>query len=268
MENIMLKKQITIGLLLCFIAFPSFSVDMYIGLRGEGAITRGYGDIGLYKFVGTFVSIDPAQLPVRTVRSMNQMLQFSGSVGVYAQVGFLSWYTLMPELTFSFNRGLSYSGNYHALSIQEQTDYVELTGEMRYGWKTLNINLVNQFTVVRPSQRASINFLIGPAMSIIMGDVKEQFNPDFGLPSEKEGASNAPQSDAYTRHFSPNNRFDIGVTAGLGTDIDFGAIGRLSFDVRSTWYFVPLMYTYPSPNKKVKVSLPISFNIGYAIKIV
>lgn len=265
-------KRAIIGFgLYIMIGFQLFAVDIHIGLRVEGAMTRAYGNVGAYSFIGQFDDggflglLPPNPSGIFAVRSLGQLTQFSGGVGVYVQIGINRWYTFMPEVMFGFNRGLSYTGNYDRRSLYDDAndplpDFPELTGEMRYGWTVINFNLLNQFTVIRPNDMFSFHLLAGPSISVILGNVKEDFRPDFA-------SYNRPFDEAYTRRFNPGRRFDIGIIAGFGSDIDFGRAGRLSFDVRTTWYFVPQIYTYPSPNNRVRMSLPLSINLGYSFKI-
>ncbi|NIZ40620.1 PorT family protein [Entomospira entomophila] len=269
----MAKKQIFAGVLAMLLvnSVHIFAVDVFLGIRAEGAITRSYGNIGLYTFTGmfNFPVIDPdTGVPdpdatpgnVTTLRSTNQAIQFSGGAGFFVQIAFNDWYTLMPEVMFAFNRGLTVSGNYRKDIILNGPDFPELTGQIRYSWMAFNINVISQFNVLRPNEMFSFHVLAGPAMSIMVGNIKERFTSDFGM-------YNKPYNADTTNLIRPTRRFDIGVTAGIGTNIDFGKAGRLTFDVRTTWYFVPQLYTYLSPNKRVRMSLPMSLNLGYAIKL-
>ncbi|NIZ18621.1 hypothetical protein [Entomospira culicis] len=262
----MIKRQLMAGLLLLLITPASlFAVNVHVGIRGEGAITRGYGNIGLYTFNGVFAGVTPE---VVAVRSTNQMVQFSGALGVFTQVDITDWYSLVPEVMFAFNRGLTYAGNYMKSSIVDGPDHPELTGEMRYSWMAFNFNLINQFTVVRPTEMVSVHLLGGLSTSVILGRVKEQFNPDFaGVADATQGNINMPYNEANTRFFTPDKRFDVGIMAGFGAQVDFGNAGRLSVDFRSTWYFLPQIKTYLSPDNGVRMSLPFSLTLGYSVKV-
>ncbi|NIZ46885.1 PorT family protein [Entomospira nematocerorum] len=269
----MAKKQIFAGVLLVLLmnSMHIFAVDVFLGVRAEGAITRAYGNIGLYAFKGMFNfpvfdsetwELIPDATPgnVTTLRSTNQAIQFSGGAGLFMQIEFNQWYALMPEVMFAFNRGLTVTGNYRKDIILNGPDYPELTGQIRYSWMAFNFNLINQVNLVRPNDMISFHVLAGPSMSLMMGSIKEHFTPDFGM-------HNKPYNTDTTNLIQPTRRFDIGITAGIGTNVDFGNAGRLTFDVRTTWYFLPQLYTHLSPNKRITMSLPMSLNIGYAIKL-
>jgi hypothetical protein len=199
----MIKKQLMVGALLFLIVqMPLSAFNAYIGIRGEGGITRGYGDIGLYRFNGTFRGTNP---PVQAIRSTNQMAQFYGSVGVFAQLEFLPWYALVPELSVSFNRGLSYSGNYDSSTIIPiNEEFPELTGEMRYSWMSLTFAIMNQFTVVKPLENVSFHLLAGAVSTVTLGSVREEFRPDFaGSNTPGSPPGNQPYPGPNTRRFAP-----------------------------------------------------------------
>ncbi len=261
-------KKIVKLLLVCAVmlgALPSLlAVDHYLGMRADGFIMQGYGGVGTYSFTGEFRSGPSSNvgIGVTAVRSVNQSIRFGGSVGLFYQASLTPWFALVPEISFSFGNGITYTGNYNPDYILGAPNYVPLTGQMKYNYTSLDLNLLMQFTLVRPTPNIAVNFMVGPAASVILGSVKETFSPDFMQ-------RNAPSNEAFENKFSPQNRFTMGITTGVGAQIAMGP-GQLGFDVRTTWYFRPLFETYlsaPLVSPLVKFAKPLSLGLNYSFAL-
>lgn len=261
----LMKKTLSFFLVcgvLLSVSSPLFAVEHHLGVRADGFIMQGFGGVGTYSFNGQITAPDRTGSGVYAVRSVNQSIRFGGSVGLFYQVNFTPWFALIPEVSFGFGNGITYTGNYNPEFVLDGPDYKPLTGEMKYTYTSLDFNLLAQFTVVRPKQHIAVNLMVGPAASVILGDIKETFRPDFMV-------KNAPANEAFENKFAPQNRFTMGITTGVGAQIDMGP-GKLGFDVRTTWYFGRLFKTYLSEdldNPLIRMAKPLSLGISYSFAL-
>lgn len=261
-----MKKTLNF-LLVCTVMVSASSslwaVEHNLGVRADGFIMQGYGGVGTYAFTGEFRNpTNNTAVGVTAVRSVNQSIRFGGGVGLFYEAGLTPWFSLIPELNFSFGNGITYTGNYNPEFIMNPPDFVPLTGTMKYNYTSLDLNLLMQFTLVRPKQHIAVNFMIGPAASIILGSVTETFHPDFMV-------VNAPANETFTNKLTPANRFTMGITTGVGAQIDMGP-GKFGFDVRTTWYFRPLFETYLSAalvNPLIRFAKPLSLGVSYSFAL-
>lgn len=229
-----------------------FGAELSAGLLLSGTFNYGWKNSGTY----AFTQVSEADPTLKAARTLNQEFLPQTGLGLFLHAAFNDWYVLAPKIAVSFQNGIKYYGNYTGGG---NNGYVPLTGFLSYSWLALDINLLNKFIFAKPSETTALYGLAGPVFSVALGQAVETYTAE-----NKAEHLNKPYPASQKQKVDFETRFNAGLSAGIGATVSLGA-GYITADMRTTWYFMPSIATYPANGKNIFLAKPWSLNLGYGL---
>ncbi len=160
------------------------------------------------------------------------------TVATYLDIAFTRSFSLQPELQYTFLRD--------GIKI---TDYYDDSVEITETYNTLVFPLLAKYKIRVGVKKGLIDLFAGPAMILILGDVK--YKEEYDL---------SGNTSAYESDYEPDSRVGMGIIIGAGYEVPTQK-GAFIFDIR---YSKSLTDFYDNYDQKLNT---LGLNMGYGFKL-